>query len=139
MITRRQILALAAAGALLSAAPSFAHHSWPVDFSKEITIRGAVTSYNWGNPHVMFGMDVQGANGNMEKWNVGGPSTNRMAANGWERATLKPGDVVTAPSRRCGSLQPCNLQAEDTLPPTRKVRRRRRLQAHVPLVAVQQD
>ena len=96
MITRRQILALAAAGALLVAAPSFAHHSWPVDFSKEVTVRGAVTSYNWGNPHVMFGMDVQGANGKVEKWNVGGPSTNRMAANGWEKATLKPGDVVTA-------------------------------------------
>ena len=96
MITRRQILAFAAVGALLVAAPSSAHHSWPVDFSKEITIRGAVTSYNWGNPHVMFGMDVQAANGNMEKWNVGGPSTNRMAANGWEKATLKPGDVVTA-------------------------------------------
>src|SRR6185369_15187817 len=43
------------------------------------------------------------------------------------------------PFRRCGSLQPCNLQAEDTHPPTRKGRRRRRLQAHVPLVAVQQD
>ena len=96
MITRRQILALAAACALLSAAPSFAHHSWPVDFSKEVTVRGAVTSYNWGNPHVMFGMDVQGANDKVEKWNVGGPSTNRMAANGWEKATLKPGDVVTA-------------------------------------------
>ena len=95
MITRRHILAIAAAGALLSAAPSFAHHSWPVDFSKEVTVRGAVTSYNWGNPHVMFGMDVT-ANGKVEKWNVGGPSTNRMAANGWEKATLKSGDVVTA-------------------------------------------
>ena len=30
-----------------------------------------------------------------EEWNVGGPSTNRMAANGSEKATLKPGDVVT--------------------------------------------
>jgi tRNA A37 N6-isopentenylltransferase MiaA len=67
-----------------------------VDFGKEVTVRGTVTSYNWGNPHVMFGMDVQTANGSVEKWNVGGPSTNRMAANGWEKATLKPGDVVTA-------------------------------------------
>src|SRR5262245_66246374 len=78
------------------AAPSFAHHSWPVDFSKEVTVRGTVTSYNWGNPHVMFGMDVADANGKVEKWNVGGPSTNRMAANGWEKASLKPGDVITA-------------------------------------------
>ena len=95
MITRRQIFALAAAGALLAAAPSFAHHSWPVDFSKEITVRGTVTSYNWGNPHVMFGVDVTD-DGKVEKWNVGGPSTNRMAANGWEKASLKPGDVIIA-------------------------------------------
>jgi len=66
-----------------------------VDFSKEITVRGTVTSYNWGNPHVMFGMDVTGASGAVEKWNVGGPSTNRMAANG-RKASLKPGDVITA-------------------------------------------
>ena len=26
--------------------------------------------------------DVQGANGKVERWKVGGPSTNRMAANG---------------------------------------------------------
>jgi uncharacterized protein DUF6152 len=37
-----------------------------------------------------------GANGNVENWNVGGPSTNPMGANGWKEATLKPGDVVTA-------------------------------------------
>jgi len=43
----------------------------------------------------MFGMDVAGANGKVEKWNVGGPSTNRMAANG-RKASLKPGDVITA-------------------------------------------
>jgi len=44
----------------------------------------------------MFHMDVQTPDGKMESWNVGGPSTNRMAANGWDRATLKPGDVITA-------------------------------------------
>jgi hypothetical protein len=31
----------------------------------------------------------------VENWNVGGPSTNRMAANG-KRPGLSPGDVVTA-------------------------------------------
>lgn len=55
-----------------------------------------MTTFNWANPHVMFGMDVKDASGNIQKWNVGGPATNRMAANGWEKATLKPGDVVTA-------------------------------------------
>ncbi len=105
MITRRQIFALSAVGALLAAAPSFAHHSWPVDFSKEITVKGTVTDYQWGNPHVMMGLDVQ-ANGKTERWRVGGPSTNRMAANGWDKTTLKPGDVITASGYRFTDGQP---------------------------------
>jgi Family of unknown function (DUF6152) len=106
VITRRQILGLAAAGALLAASPSFAHHSWPVDFSKEITVKGTVTNYEWGNPHVMMGLEVQTANGTVQKWRVGGPSTNRMAANGWDKTTLKPGDVVTASGYRFTDGQP---------------------------------
>jgi hypothetical protein len=94
-MTRLQILALAALVTLAAAGPLFAHHSWPVDFSHQVTVKGTVTTFNWGNPHVMFGMDVQAA-GSVQKWNVGGPSTNRMSANGWEKNTLKPGDVVTA-------------------------------------------
>ena len=96
MTNRLQILALAALGAAVLATPLRAHHSWPVDFSHEVTVKGTVTTFNWENPHVMFGMDVKDASGNIQKWNVGGPATNRMAANGWEKTTLKPGDVVTA-------------------------------------------
>src|SRR5438477_400123 len=79
-----------------TASPLFAHHSWPVDFSKEITVKGTVMDFNWGNPHVMFHLNVQDTSGKVQQWNVGGPSTNRMAANGWEKTTLKPGDVITA-------------------------------------------
>ena len=95
-MTRLQILALAAVAMLAAASPLFAHHSWPVDFSHQVTVKGTVTSFNWGNPHVMFGMDVRDASGSVQKWNVGGPSTNRMAANGWLKDTLKPGDTITA-------------------------------------------
>ena len=94
MITRRQIL-LGAVGILASASPLFAHHSWPVDTSREVTVRGTVTGYNWTNPHVMMGLDVE-VNGKIEKWNVGGPSTARMSGNGWDNHTLKMGDVITA-------------------------------------------
>ena len=96
MTHRLQILALATLATTVFAAPLLAHHSWPVDFSHEVTVKGTVTTFNWGNPHVMFGMDVKDASGTIQKWNVGGPATNRMAANGWEKTTLKPGDVVTA-------------------------------------------
>ena len=88
-------LALGALGALLVAGPTFAHHAWPVDRAKEVTVKGTVTSYTWSDPHVMIALDVRAANGSVEKWNVGGPSMNRMAGNGWGQTTLKPGDVIT--------------------------------------------
>ena len=95
MISRLQILALAV-GIAAAATPLFAHHSWPVDTNREVTVKGTVTGYNWTNPHVMIGLNVQGANGAVEKWDVGGPSTARMSGNGWDNRTLKPGDVITA-------------------------------------------
>jgi uncharacterized protein DUF6152 len=48
----------------------------------------------WGNPHVMIGRDVRSEDGRIEKWSVGGPSTTRMAGNGWDKSTLN-GDVIT--------------------------------------------
>jgi hypothetical protein len=92
-------LALGAAGLLVAAAPLFAHHAWPVDRSKEVTVTGTVTAYTWSDPHVMIALDVT-ANGSVEKWNVGGPSMNRMAANGWDRNTLKAGDSITGTGYR---------------------------------------
>lgn len=80
----------------MAASPLFAHHAWPVDRSKEVTVTGTVRGYDWSNPHVMIDLEVKADNGGLEKWNVGGPSITRMAANGWDRNTLKPGDVVTA-------------------------------------------
>jgi hypothetical protein len=96
-MTRLHILTFVAVAFVVAAAsPLFAHHSWPVDTSREITVKGTVTGYEWGNPHVMMGLEVRDASGKTEKWNVGGPSTTRMAGNGWDRNTLKMGDVITA-------------------------------------------
>lgn len=96
MITRRQVLALVAVGILAAASPLFAHHSWPVNMSQEVTVKGTVQGYSWANPHVMIDLDVADASGKVTKWDVGGPSTTRMAANGWDRTTLKMGDAITA-------------------------------------------
>jgi hypothetical protein len=96
---RRALFALGII-AVAAASPLLAHHSWPVDTSKAVTVSGTVTSYEWGNPHVMMGLDVKTGDGSTEKWNVGGPSTTRMEANGWDKTTLKPGDVITATGYR---------------------------------------
>ena len=97
MRTRLLALALGTIGILAAAGPLFAHHVWPVDRSREITVKGTVTGYTWTNPHVMIALDAtQEGEGKGEKWNVGGPSTARMSGNGWDRNTLKAGDVITA-------------------------------------------
>ena len=97
---RRAVVALGFVAMVAAASPLLAHHSWPVDTSRAVTVSGTVTSYEWGNPHVMMGLDVKAENGTIEKWNVGGPSTTRMEANGWDKTTLKPGDVITATGYR---------------------------------------
>jgi hypothetical protein len=86
---------LALAVGVIASVPLPAHHAWPIDRSKEVTVKGTVTSFNWSNPHVMIDLEVKTDAGKIEKWNIGGPSTERMTGNGWDRNTLKPGDVIT--------------------------------------------
>ena len=82
--------------ALVSAVvPLSAHHSWPVSFDRLVTVKGTVVEFKWANPHPMMTLDVQSADGRTEKWLVGGPAISRMEANGWTKATVKPGDVIT--------------------------------------------
>jgi hypothetical protein len=95
-----RILALATVGALVAVSPLLAHHAWPVNRSRLVTVSGTVTGYDWGDPHVMIGLDVKTDDGKIEKWSVGGPSMNRMVNNGWDRNTLKRGDVITATGYR---------------------------------------
>lgn len=87
-------LSLGVIGALVAASPLLAHHDWPVDRTKLITVTGTVTAYIWADPHVMIALDVQ-ANGTIEKWKVGGSNKKNSAVNGWDKKTLQPGDVIT--------------------------------------------
>ena len=88
-------LALYVIGFLAAASPLLAHHEWPVDRARPVTVTGTVTAYSWADPHVMITLDVQ-ANGTVETWNVGGSNRKYSAVNGWDRHTLKAGDVITA-------------------------------------------
>ena len=82
--------------ALVSGAvPLWAHHSWPVSRSQLVTVKGTVMEFAWENPHPMITLEVRTDDGKVEKWLVGGPAINRMEANGWAKATVKRGDVIT--------------------------------------------
>ena len=62
--------AMMAAGLLLPAAPSFAHHSFAAEFDanncREFT--GVLTKIDWQNPHGYFYMDIKDTNGKVESW-----------------------------------------------------------------------
>lgn len=83
------ILMLLAAGV-----PTSAHHSWPVNMDKLVTVKGTVQKVEWSNPHPMFTIEVRDG-GKTDTWLIGGPAVTRMEANGWTKTTIKPGDVVT--------------------------------------------
>ena len=82
--------------ALISAViPISAHHSWPVNNNRLVTVKGTVTEFIWANPHPMMTLEVKTDDGRTEKWQMGGPALNRMEANGWTKTTVKTGDVIT--------------------------------------------
>ena len=89
----RLSLAIIAVG--FACSPALAHHSWPVNMEKSVTVRGTVKAFAWENPHPMITLEVRTDDGKTETWQVGGPAINRMEANGWTRATVRPGDVIT--------------------------------------------
>jgi hypothetical protein len=84
------ILALASA-----AVPLSAHHSWPVNMGRLVTVKGTVVQFTWENPHPMMTIEVHSDDGRTEKWQAGGPALIRMTANGWSKTTVKPGDTIT--------------------------------------------
>jgi hypothetical protein len=75
--------------------PLLAHHSWPVNMTQLVTVKGTVTDFAWENPHPMITLEVRTDEGKVEKWLIGGPAINRMEGNGWTKATVKPGDMLT--------------------------------------------
>jgi hypothetical protein len=75
--------------------PLWAHHSWPINRDKLVTVRGTVMEFAWENPHPMITLEVRGDDGKVEKWLIGGPAINRMEANGWTKTTVKIGDMIT--------------------------------------------
>ena len=82
-------------GLVCGAVPLSAHHSWPVNTDRLVTVKGKVIEFDWANPHPMMTLEVQTPDGRTEKWRAGGPAPLRMEANGWSRTTLKPGDEIT--------------------------------------------
>ena len=99
MRTLGKLLALNVIGSVMAASPLLAHHDWPTDRTRLITVKGTVTAFRWADPHVMITLDVE-ADGTIEKWNIGGSSPQYMTTCGWTKQSVKPGDVLTVIGHR---------------------------------------
>lgn len=101
MKTRLLSIASLAACLLAVSGTAFAHHAWHgYDMVNMTTVKGTVTQFDWGNPHVWINFEVKNDKGGIEKWSGGGPSPSRMAGTGWDKNTLKRGDQITAIGHR---------------------------------------
>ena len=92
----RNLLGYVAGGALLIAAPGFAHHSGVMfDDSKEVTLKGTVKEFQYTNPHSWLIVDVKNDDGTVTTWGfeAEGPSTLTRA--GIRKSDFSPGTELT--------------------------------------------
>ena len=102
-----QVVLTAAAGLLLAAMPTLAHHSFMAEYdeSRLITLSGTVTKVYWKNPHVRFDLDVKDGSGKATNWELELGSPNALLSQGWKVDSLKQGArvAVTGFGARNGS------------------------------------
>ncbi len=96
------ILPTAAAGAVLVVSSAAAHHSFSAEFDRNlpVTVTGTVTKVEWMNPHARFYIDAQDDTGKTVNWDFELASPNGLMRRGWNRNSMKIGDVVTVTGSR---------------------------------------
>jgi len=95
MKNARMVLLLVAIS-LLGSGAAFAHHGTAnFDTTKSVTVKGAVSKFQFFNPHVMISLDVKDDKGNVQTWQGGLTSPNHLMRSGWTKETLKDGDIIT--------------------------------------------
>jgi hypothetical protein len=84
--------------ALFVSSPILAHHGETnYDTDKLVSVKATVTDFQFINPHVQIFLDARNDKGEIEKWICEARSPAMLVRNGgWDKTTLKPGDVITA-------------------------------------------
>jgi DNA/RNA endonuclease YhcR with UshA esterase domain len=96
--TKALLIAAALAIGGASAAPAWAHHSFPATYHVDqmVTITGEVVQFMFRNPHTFIQVMAKGADGKLQTYAVEWAGSANLARDrAVNSTTLKPGDKVT--------------------------------------------
>ena len=83
--------------ALIASVPVRGHHAFAAEYDRDkpITLTGAMTKLEWTNPHARIYIDVKDDKGEVVNWDFELGPPNGLMRRGWNRNSLKAGQVVT--------------------------------------------
>jgi hypothetical protein len=90
-------LCIAAAALLMTTLPISAHHAFAAEYdqNKLVRVSGAVTGFEWTNPHAWLYVEAKDESGKVTTWNFEMGSPGGLLHRGWTKTALKKGDQVT--------------------------------------------
>jgi hypothetical protein len=91
-------------GLLLLSVSLSAHHGQAgYNVTGTVTVTGAVTEFQFVNPHSIVNLEVKDDKGETQTWQGELTSPNHLIRADWTATTLKPGDKVTMSGYRAKS------------------------------------
>lgn len=81
---------------LVVSVPLSAHHgNAAFDTGKKVTVKGTVTEWTWGNPHIYVKFDAKDDKGSVVHWVAEASNPAAMISRGWNPRDVKVGDEIT--------------------------------------------
>ena len=108
--------------AMFAAMPAFPHHSFVMfDTTKQVTLSGTVTSFEWTNPHTYIEIDAADESGALKHWSIELGSPSILRNSGWNHSSVKSGDKVSLIINPLKNGTPGGLLLQANLPDGRKL------------------
>ncbi|MXY17601.1 MAG: hypothetical protein F4Y57_11545 [Acidobacteria bacterium] len=123
--TRLAVCAVAAAGLclLLTAGSARAHHAFAAEFdaNQPVSLSGKVARVEWINPHSWIHIDVENADGSVDRWMIEGGNPTALLRRGFTKASLPVGTEIMVEGYRAKG-NPFRANGRDlTFPAGRKL------------------